>query len=262
MAKKAACRCKKAECEECPEWIFTFADLVMLMMGFFVILWVLKPSPSPKSAEAALANEDMIKLAAAIRESFGYVPKAGSGDPVDQRMILDKASQPKVPNGPIDRGHSKIHPQGADGTDPDVTAIRPSHQTMVGGRVMFDRGEARLTAVDQHQLDEIADQIRGNRIIVLVKGHTALDDLDDSATAEQKLDLSLRRAQLVCDYLTAHGVEPDMLRVEGCSTFEPIVQREYEPTSQAANRRVEVEATNIPVTALQSPATPIPATQP
>ena len=42
MAK--SCRCKKpAECEECPEWIFTFADLVMLMMGFFVILFVLKP---------------------------------------------------------------------------------------------------------------------------------------------------------------------------------------------------------------------------
>ena len=36
MAKAKACRCKKEECEECPEWIFTFADLVMLMMGFFV----------------------------------------------------------------------------------------------------------------------------------------------------------------------------------------------------------------------------------
>ena len=42
MAKesKHACKCKKSpECEECPEWIFTFADLVMLMMGFFVIGW-------------------------------------------------------------------------------------------------------------------------------------------------------------------------------------------------------------------------------
>jgi len=47
MAEKA-CKCKKTECEECPEWIFTFADLVMLMMGFFVILWVLKPQPGKK----------------------------------------------------------------------------------------------------------------------------------------------------------------------------------------------------------------------
>ena len=48
--KAKACRCKKAECEECPEWIFTFADLVMLMMGFFVILWVLKPDPGKKGS--------------------------------------------------------------------------------------------------------------------------------------------------------------------------------------------------------------------
>ena len=52
---KSSCRCKKAECEECPEWIFTFADLVMLMMGFFVILWVLKPNPDPKGADDSAA---------------------------------------------------------------------------------------------------------------------------------------------------------------------------------------------------------------
>ena len=42
---KSACKCKETECEECPEWIFTLADLIMCMMGLFVILWVLKPGP-------------------------------------------------------------------------------------------------------------------------------------------------------------------------------------------------------------------------
>src|ERR1039458_9625070 len=79
MAKAKSCKCKQAECEECPEWIFTFADLVMLMMGFFVILWVLKPAPNPKSEAAS--NDDWIKVAASVREAFGYIPKAGSADP-------------------------------------------------------------------------------------------------------------------------------------------------------------------------------------
>jgi flagellar motor protein MotB len=258
MAKKAACRCKKSECEECPEWIFTFADLVMLMMGFFVILWVLKPSPTPKTAAAAEANEDMIKLAASIRESFGYEPKVGSSDPVDVQMMLNKSSQPKIPDGPGQGGKTKIHPDGATGRDPEVTAIRPGQEVMVGGRLLFERGESKLLGSTQHMLDEIADQIRGHRTIVLVKGHTALDDFDDSATAEQKLDLSLRRAQAVSDYLTAHGVEPDILRVQGCSTFEPVVQREYTPMSQEMNRRAEVESTNTPVLALQAATRPAP----
>ncbi len=50
------CHCKKSEeCEECPEWIFTFADLVMLMMGFFVILWVLKPPAGKQGTSDAAA---------------------------------------------------------------------------------------------------------------------------------------------------------------------------------------------------------------
>ena len=49
-----AAGCKKCDpheiCEECPEWIFTLADLIMCMMGLFVILWVLKPGPKPKTS--------------------------------------------------------------------------------------------------------------------------------------------------------------------------------------------------------------------
>src|SRR5947208_9525628 len=87
MAKKAACKCKQEECEECPEWIFTFADLVMLMMGFFVILWVLKPAPGDP---AKPQQELPIEVLAAIREAFGHVPDPQSKDPVDAYIILKK----------------------------------------------------------------------------------------------------------------------------------------------------------------------------
>lgn len=257
MAKKA-CKCKHVECEECPEWIFTFADLVMLMMGFFVILWVLKPTGTPKQ-DPARSEQDWLKAVAAIRKEFGYTPKTGSLDPVD--LILQQRSEPKVPDGPGAGGKTKIRPDGAKGTDPEVTAIRPAKQTLVGGRLIFEKSDVHLTPAAIRMLADIADQIRGHRTIVLVKGHTALDDLDDKATAGQKMDLSLRRAQAVSDYLTGLGVDPEILRVEGCSTFEPVVQREYTPDSQVPNRRVEVEATATPVTEMQNPPPLVPATQ-
>ena len=72
----------------------------------------------------------------------------------------------------------------------------------------------------------------------------ALDDLSEKATPEEKMDLSIRRAQAVADYLTKHGVESEIIRVQGCSTFEPIIQRDYQIGAQAKNRRVEVEATS------------------
>src|SRR6478735_7476127 len=102
MSKKAACACKKhEECEECPEWIFTFADLVMLMMGFFVILWVLKPSADPKTNP-------------------------------DQAVIRIRAR-----NGPNGKGKNDREIKGAVGTDPDVTTIRPGQQATVGGKLLF-----------------------------------------------------------------------------------------------------------------------------
>ena len=250
MAKAKVCRCKKEECEECPEWIFTFADLVMLMMGFFVILWVLKPQGNPKTGAAADDAEE-IKVFAAIRGAFGYEPNPQSKDPVDMRMILEQLEHLKIPSGPGDGGKTTIRRDGAVGTDQEVTTIRVGKQAVVGGRLIFAQGDATLSVPTLKMLDQIADQIRGHRNVVLVKGNTSLDDFGDNATAAQKMDISLRRAQAVADYLTAHGVSPDILRVQGCSTFEPVNQHEYTALSQEVNRRVEVEVTPTLVDELQ-----------
>lgn len=247
MAKTACKKCDPHEiCEECPEWIFTLADLIMCMMGLFVILWVLKPSPkdTPKNA---MTDEEK-NVVAAIREAFGYVPQANSNDPIDMHMLMKKLERMK---GPGDGGKTQLEQKAPDGTDPEVTTIRKGKQASVGGKLLFDTGNAELTPATTAQLDQIVHLIRGHRQIVLVKGHTSLDDLPDGTSAQQKMDLAVRRAKAAADYLTAKGVEPDILRVQGCSTFEPVIQRRYGPDAQANNRRVEVEVTATLVEELQ-----------
>jgi outer membrane protein OmpA-like peptidoglycan-associated protein len=254
MSKKASsCKCKATECEECPEWIFTFADLVMLMMGFFVILWVIKPPPSPnkQANDAAVQTDEYLETVGEIRGGFGYVPDPHSNDPVDRAMIRKQAH-----NGDGEKGKLDRETKGAEGTDPEVTTIRKGPQSTVGGRIIFDKNDASLNNDIKHQLDEVANQIRGHRTIVLVKGHTSSDDFPDSASAQQKMDLSLRRAQAVADYLTAKGVEPEILRVEGCSHYEPVLQRVYQANAQSSNRRVEVEATATLVEDFQDQSAP------
>jgi len=249
MATKA-CKCKATECEECPEWIFTFADLVMLMMGFFVILWVLKPNPGKKGSDNDSENDYVVKIAASIRAGFDYVPNPQSRDPVDRQMIIDGLSRTHPP-GDGKMGKSVIQPKGAVGTDDDVTNIRPSDHATEGGKMLFDQGSAVLTDQTKQELDQIAEMIRGHRNIVMIKGHTSLDDLPDGATEQQKMDLSLRRAQAASDYLVTKGVDARAIRVQGCSTFEPLSQGQYTVDSQALNRRVEVEATNTLIDDLQ-----------
>lgn len=258
--------CKKCDphelCEECPEWIFTLADLIMCMMGLFVILWVLKPGGATTDTQATPeSNEELISVVAAIRDAFGYVPDPASTDPIDMHLLVKKLDRLKN-NGPGERGVTVRSHQGAEGTDPDVTSIRQGRQSTVGGRVLFAPRDAALTPQAAAALDQIAGIIRGHRNLVLVKGHASLDEFPESATAQQRMDLSLRRAQAAADYLVRQGVSPDILRVQGCSTFEPLLQRAYTAETQQFNRRVEVEATSTIVSDLLDPAAVQPAEPP
>jgi len=212
----------------------------MLMMGFFVVLWVLKPaSPQKPTPQNAIAQTDeWLETVGEIRGGFGWEPNPRSPDAVDQAVIRKRAR-----NGPGERGRMERQTHGADGTDPEVTTIRQGSQATVGGRLLFDRGVATLDNTTRTQLAQIAQQIRGHRNIVLVKGHAAHDDFPEVASPEALMDLSLRRAQAVADFLVSSGVEPEILRVQGCSTFEPVAQRAYSAASQAQNRRAEVDAT-------------------
>jgi len=249
-------KCKKCDpheiCEECPEWIFTLADLIMCMMGLFVILWCLKPGGQAQEnvTQKQKENQEMIELAGDIRAGFGYVPDPNSSDPVDQAMV--KKSLRLVGKG--HEGTQKVKQEAVEGTDPTVTTIREGKLSAVGTRILFDRGNATLSSEAQHMLDDIAQQIIGMRFIVVIKGHAARDDFPDGATPQQFMDISIRRAQLAADYLVRRGVSPDILRVQGCSFFEPVRERAYSSELQSTNRRVEVYSTDTLVRDLQDPS--------
>src|SRR6185295_2554326 len=102
----------------------------------------------------------------------------------------------------------KREKKGAEGDQPEVISIRQGKQAMVGSRMLFDVASAELSNESKHIADQIIAQIKGHKNVMLVKGHTSLDDFPDGASAQQKLDLSIRRAKAVADYMTGHGVEP------------------------------------------------------
>jgi outer membrane protein OmpA-like peptidoglycan-associated protein len=247
MAKAASCKkCDPHElCEECPEWIFTLADLIMCMMGLFVILWCLKPGPDPTKKNMQ-EDEELMKTLAAIREAFGYIPDPEkTDDAVNTWMIIQKLHMLKPHHGPGQGGKTTLPREGPEGTDPEVMSVRPGDEvTMGGGKMTFEVGSAELTENTRRHLGSLAEVVRGHRNIFLVKGHTSLDDFPDGTSADRTMELSLRRAQAAADYLVSLGVAPDILRVQGCSTYEPFVERAYTPAVQATNRRVEVESTD------------------
>ena len=126
MAK--ACKCDPHElCEECPEWIFTLADLIMCMMGLFVLLWVLKPTGNPKKddAQAQAQDERWKETVGEIRGGFGWEPNPNSNDPIDQAIIRKRERL-----GAGKGGETLKAPRGAEGTDRDPHRLRPRRRGM------------------------------------------------------------------------------------------------------------------------------------
>ncbi len=68
-------------------------------------------------------------------------------------------------------------------------------------------------------------------------GHT-----DDVGTESYNLQLGLRRAQAVVDYIATNGISPERLRAESKGETEPAVRNDT-PVNRALNRRVVFEVT-------------------
>ena len=82
------------EHEGAPEWLISFADMVMLMMGFFVILFAMNVQPKGgnpggggEQAEGVSQELNMVDLAIAVRRAFNNDVDLNSTDPKDQPLI-------------------------------------------------------------------------------------------------------------------------------------------------------------------------------
>ncbi len=105
----------------------------------------------------------------------------------------------------------------------------------MNSEVSFDFNSARLKPAFYSPLNKIAEIMnRYPDTQILVVGHT------DSVGSDQfNLELSLRRANAVADYLIMHGVSTSRMGTEGHGEMEPIASNDTED-GRSQNRRVEI----------------------
>jgi OOP family OmpA-OmpF porin len=113
--------------------------------------------------------------------------------------------------------------------------------TVVPAASMFAFDSAELTDEGKASLEGYLEAYRGELRPELARAYAGLivGYTDSTGDPDYNLDLSLRRAQSVRDYLVATGVPADKLRVIGRGEADPIAPNTT-PEGRAENRRVEI----------------------
>jgi outer membrane protein OmpA-like peptidoglycan-associated protein len=105
----------------------------------------------------------------------------------------------------------------------------------LSGAVLFASNQSDLLPAAMAALDNVVTALKSapDRNIV-VEGHT-----DSQGQRAYNMDLSLRRAQSVRDYIVSHGIPSEIIRATGLGPDRPIADNAT-PEGRANNRRVEI----------------------
>ncbi len=214
-----------------PAWMVTFADLMSLLLTFFVLL-------------LSFSHTEVVKFRQAmgsIRNAFGLMSENESsqvpiGDDTVTEDLTNIGGHGLTPEQLEQQLQAVLEEHGLEGRG-------EARQTMHGvvlqveGDLMFDSGKAELSENSFAMLEGLARYIAQVEHHVDVVGHT--DNVPISTSVfPSNWELSAARAGQAVRYLVEHGVPAGRLRAIGQADTVPIAGNET-PGGRAANRRVE-----------------------
>jgi chemotaxis protein MotB len=215
-------------------WMATFADMMSLLLTFFILL-------------LSFATLDIVKF----KEALGSVKEAlgvqfvhdGSYEGVtdDLVQIFDSEAAPQVAvmeDAALLRELQQAIAEEQIGGHVEAAAVPGRGVVLrVNGEVLYQQGEADLRSDAFPILRRISGLAATARHHIMIEGHT--DDLPiRTAQFPSNWELSTARAISAMRFLVSAGIEPGRVGVAGYADLRPLHPNDSDD-HRAANRRVE-----------------------
>ena len=213
----------------------TYADLVTLLLTFFVLLL----------SFSTLDNRKIKEALGSLRGAMGVLHKADQVVHGKKVIMPIKNLQPRVNRYKSEEVAERLNKQLREEGVRHKVGIRKTHEGVVLSlvdAVLFRPGSAELTDGGKEALHDVARLLNGFQSDIRVSGHT------DNAPIPEKYrhifpsnwELSTGRALAVMHHLTEGENMPDKpFSVAGYAGTKPI-QSNLFSKGRAANRRVEI----------------------
>jgi chemotaxis protein MotB len=220
-------RHKSEDKENLDRWLLTYADLITLLLAFFVVMYSMSRIDNKKFGEVSDALNTILKGGPSVLrfQSEPSVPGHGLLKLGNLRMAQLRIEEKFKQVGKNEVLQTEITERGL------VVHILES--------ALFDQGSSVLKPKAMEVLDLIADQLQGRPNHVRVEGHT--DDTPiRSEVYPSNWELSSARATTVVRYYSeSHSIAPDRISALGYGEFRPVVPNNS-IENRARNRRVDI----------------------
>lgn len=215
-------------------YLITYADLITLLLGLFVILYASSKIDVSKYKELSAAMSDYFKPREgnALEGGKGVLPGMHNGVP-----------EPILPtsNKSLDDIYDETEKTFKDFVDKGSLTIEKSSEgikLILPEKLLFKKAQAEVQKSAFEVMDSLAQLLKGVQYPITIAGHTDADPIR-TFKYESNWHLSAARALNVLDYLIEHDVPEINLRISGYGAQRPIADNTT-PEGKAKNRRVEI----------------------
>jgi chemotaxis protein MotB len=226
--------------EGIPPWVMTFADLVTLLMVFFILLF----------AMGSIEDEKWRLIKESLKTALGddVIPEAGTrlGLEVVEQALAEKAV---IAVDEVGAMVAKEIEDLASEVEEFVYKNKLAGQVQVSSDergaiitvsdvVLFPAGQAATSPAGKEVLKKVFDLLKQFDYNVKVEGHT--DNIPiKTEQYPSNWELSAARAANVARQLVTAGFPPQKLSVEGFAEFRPKVPNDS-TKNRGVNRRIEI----------------------
>ncbi|MCR5107884.1 MAG: flagellar motor protein MotB [Lachnospiraceae bacterium] len=243
-----------------PAWQSTFADLMNLLLCFFVMLFAMSDVDKQKFEAIAASFNDSYSIFSAGAQSIGDGILISNGvsqlNELDDYMYsMGKAAESNTESDvweEVEKEQLKESESLAEIIQEVLTEESLSEQVDVdftsqyvsltlNGALLFDSGSDSLKDESLPILDKIGGILRKyGKSIIEIEGHTDNVPIHNAEFSNNN-ELSSARALAVFDYLVENaGLDPSMVKHSGRGEYVPVADNST-AEGRAKNRRVEIK---------------------
>jgi len=235
---------KKSSGTEIPKWMTTFADLMALMMTFFVLLY----------SFSTIEEKKFKMIASSMAEGFGssvvhfteqansapgaptFTPLMPSASRSSSRTEAERKAE--ATQDLLVQLQDSMHKEIEEGLI-NIESQGNSVVVRLPEEIAFPSGSDELSGDILPVIAEVGKALRNAPGLIMISGHTDNQPIS-SSRFRSNWGLSTDRAVSVVQQLIAlGGIDPERLSAIGYADTRPIVPNDT-PEHRAKNRRVEI----------------------